>query len=395
MPWEQDFNVVEEAMETLQETHGSSHPIISRDDGAGPSSIPQTPSNELQLELQAERAEREALARQVRRLKDELDHVKGLVAAVLENSPTIQQNQAATSQNQPPPSPSQNQPQPSPNEPQPSPNQPPPSPSPNQPPPSPNQPPPSPSQSQPPPLPSHSQPPPSQSQLPIQAPIVDLPSSPSKAAKRGKAAKKKAKVAVVDLASSPSKQDNAGEAAAAMVDLVSSPSKGATSVTPNEVDSNEMAISTDTYELTGREVSSLLADQAQDDGSRWISTAVVDAFKDVLMRKLTQTGHPPPYINFVISVHGGTTILGMAPSTSTQRGKRTRKGKQPIQDDQPQPQAMFRPSWVRSMPTNCNRYYIPLILLFAACIIEKSFGADMHGELEAYGCPYMAPKIQG
>jgi hypothetical protein len=37
---------------------------------------------------------------------------------------------------------------------------------------------------------------------------------------------------------------------------------------PNEVDSNEMAISTETYELTGREVSSLLGDQAQDDGSR-------------------------------------------------------------------------------------------------------------------------------
>ena len=48
----------------------------------------------MQLELQAERAERETLARQVGRLKDELDHVKGLVAAVLENSPTIQQNQA-------------------------------------------------------------------------------------------------------------------------------------------------------------------------------------------------------------------------------------------------------------------------------------------------------------
>uniref|UniRef100_A0A2N9FFP8 Aminotransferase-like plant mobile domain-containing protein n=1 Tax=Fagus sylvatica TaxID=28930 RepID=A0A2N9FFP8_FAGSY len=410
MPWEQDFNVVEEAMETLQETHGSSHPTISRDDGAGPSSIPQTPSNQLQLELQAERAEREALARQVRRLKDELDHVKGLVAAVLESSPNIQQNQAAPSQNQPPPSPSQNQPQPSPNEPQPSqnqpqpsPNQPQPSPSQNQPPPSPNQPPPLPSHSQPPPSPSQNEPPPSQSQLPIQTPIVDLPSSPSKAAKRGKAAKKKAKVAVVDLASSPSKRDNAGEAAAAMVDLVSSPSKGATSVTytraktrahknlmivaphsepvrnewvdahflyqptaadeavladfrkkwggakrralgkgcnnsllsimPNEVDSNEMAISTDTYELTGREVSSLLGDQDRDDGSRWISTAVVDAFKDVLMQKLTESGHPPPYINFIISVHGGTTILGMAPSTSTQRGKRTRKGKQPIQDE--------------------------------------------------------------
>uniref|UniRef100_A0A2N9FBU3 Aminotransferase-like plant mobile domain-containing protein n=1 Tax=Fagus sylvatica TaxID=28930 RepID=A0A2N9FBU3_FAGSY len=456
MPWEQDFNVVEEAMETLQETHGSSHPIIVRADGAGPSSIPQTPSNELQLELQAERAEREALARQVRRLKDELDHVKGLVAAVLENSPTIQQNQAATSQNQPPPSPSQNQPQPSPNQPQPSPNQPPPSPSQNQPqpspnepqpspnqpqpspnqpppspsqnqpPPSPNQPPPSPSQSQPPPLPSHSQPPPSQSQLPIQAPIVDLPSSPSKAAKKAKLPreaklpKRRPRWRWWTWQAHHQSKDNAGEAAAAMVDLVSSPSKGATSVTytraktrahknlmivaphsepvinewvdahflyqptaadeavladfrkkwgapkrrgtrkrPNEVDSNEMAISTDTYDLTGREVSSLLADQAQDDGSRWISTAVVDAFKDVLMRKLTQTGHPPPYINFVISVHGGTTILGMAPSTSTQRGKRTRKGKQPIQDDQPQPEAVFRPSWVRSMPTNCNRIFAP------------------------------------
>uniref|UniRef100_A0A2N9HJG9 Aminotransferase-like plant mobile domain-containing protein n=1 Tax=Fagus sylvatica TaxID=28930 RepID=A0A2N9HJG9_FAGSY len=181
MPWEQEFNVVEEAMETLQETHGSSHPTISRDDGAGPSNRTQTPSNQLQLELQAKKAEREALARQVGRLKDELDHVKGLVATVLESSPNIQQNQTPLSQNQPPP--------------------------------------------------SQNQPPPSQSQLPIQTPIVDLPSSPSKAVKRGKAAKKKAKVAMVDLASSPSKRDNAGEAAAAVVDLVSSPSKGATSVT--------------------------------------------------------------------------------------------------------------------------------------------------------------------
>ena len=62
MPWEQEFNVVEEAMETLQETHGSSHPTISRDDAVGPSNIPQTQSNQLQLELQAKRAEREALA---------------------------------------------------------------------------------------------------------------------------------------------------------------------------------------------------------------------------------------------------------------------------------------------------------------------------------------------
>jgi hypothetical protein len=43
----------------------------------------------------------------------------------------------------------------------------------------------------------------------------------------------------------------------------------------NEVDSDEVAISTETYELTGGEVSSLLGDQARDDGSRWISTAVI------------------------------------------------------------------------------------------------------------------------
>uniref|UniRef100_A0A2N9ES25 Ubiquitin-like protease family profile domain-containing protein n=1 Tax=Fagus sylvatica TaxID=28930 RepID=A0A2N9ES25_FAGSY len=147
---------------------------------------------------------------------------------------------------------------------------------------------------------------------------------------------------------------------------------------PNEVDSDEMAISTDTYELTGREVSSLLGDQAKDDGSRWISTAVVDAFKDVLMQKLTESGHPPPYINFIISVHGGTTILGMAPSTSTQRGKRTRKGKQPIQDDQPQPQSVFRPSWVRAMPKNCNRIFVPachnghFVMMVVDCL-EKVF----------------------
>jgi hypothetical protein len=44
---------------------------------------------------------------------------------------------------------------------------------------------------------------------------------------------------------------------------------------PSEVDSNEVAISTETYEITGRDVSSLLGDQAQDDSSRWISTAVI------------------------------------------------------------------------------------------------------------------------
>jgi hypothetical protein len=58
-----------------------------------------------------------------------------------------------------------------------------------------------------------------------------------------------------------------------------------------------------------------------------------------------------------------TTILGMSQSTSTQRGKRTRKGKQPIQDDQPQPQSVFRPSWVRAMPGNCNRVIRDLLQL--------------------------------
>uniref|UniRef100_A0A2N9IF65 Aminotransferase-like plant mobile domain-containing protein n=1 Tax=Fagus sylvatica TaxID=28930 RepID=A0A2N9IF65_FAGSY len=472
MPWEQDFNVVEEAMETLQETHGSSHPIIVRADGAGPSSIPQTPSNELQLELQAERAEREALARQVRRLKDELDHVKGLVAAVLENSPTIQQNQAATSQNQPPPSPSQNQPQPSPNEPQPSPNQPPPSPSQNQPQPSPNQPQPSPNEpqpspnqpqpspNQPPPSPSQNQPPPSPSKpaptltltkpaptltLTQPAPTLTKPAAHSnphcglakftvqgcqerqscqKEGQGGGGGRGKLTIKARQCRGGSCSYGGFAADEAVLADFRKkwgAPKRRGTRKRPNEVDSNEMAISTDTYDLTGREVSSLLADQAQDDGSRWISTAVVDAFKDVLMRKLTQTGHPPPYINFVISVHGGTTILGMAPSTSTQRGKRTRKGKQPIQDDQPQPEAMFRPSWVRSMPTNCNRIFAPawhnghFVMMVVDCLQKvfyffdslptaahralaptlKSFGADMHGELEAYGCPYMAPTIQG
>uniref|UniRef100_A0A2N9ETW2 Aminotransferase-like plant mobile domain-containing protein n=1 Tax=Fagus sylvatica TaxID=28930 RepID=A0A2N9ETW2_FAGSY len=205
---------------------------------------------------------REAVERHVKRLEDELNRVKGLVAIVLESSPTIQQNQPPPSQNL-----EQNQP-------------------------------------------------PIQTQLPIQTPIVDLPSSPSKAVKRGKPAKKKAKAAMVDLASSPSKRDNEGEAAAAVVDLVSSPSKGATTVRytraaktraqkkwvdahflyqptahdeavladfrkkwsfatrratrrrPSGVDSNEVAISTETYEITGRDVSSLLGDQAQDESSR-------------------------------------------------------------------------------------------------------------------------------
>ena len=176
MPWEQQEPVVQETMETLQETHGSSHTVILRNDGARPSNTTQTSSNQLQLKLQAERTEWEALARHVKRLEDELNCVKGLVATVIEFSPTIQQNQTPPSQNL-----EQNQS-------------------------------------------------PIQSQLPIQTLIVDLPSSLSKAVKRGKPTKKKPKVAMVDLASSPLKRDNEGEAAAAMVDLVSSPSKRTTSM---------------------------------------------------------------------------------------------------------------------------------------------------------------------
>jgi hypothetical protein len=163
-------------METLQETHGSSHTVILRHDGAGPSNTIQTLSNQCQLQFQVERTKREALARHVKHLEDELHRVKGMLATVIESSPTVQQNQPPPSQNL-----EQNQP-------------------------------------------------PIQSQLPIQTPIVDLPSSLSKAVKRGKPAKKKTKAAMVDLASSPSKWDNEREAAAVMVDLVSSPSKGATSV---------------------------------------------------------------------------------------------------------------------------------------------------------------------
>ena len=92
IPWEQQESVVQEAMEILQETHGSSHTAILRNDGAGPSNTTQTPSNQWQLELQAKRTEWEALARHVKRLKDELHRVKGLVATVIESSPTVQQN---------------------------------------------------------------------------------------------------------------------------------------------------------------------------------------------------------------------------------------------------------------------------------------------------------------
>ena len=92
MPWEQQESVVQEAMETLQETHGSSHTAILRNDGAGPNNITQMPSNQWQLQFQAERIEREALACHVKHLEDELHRVKGLLATVIESNPTVQQN---------------------------------------------------------------------------------------------------------------------------------------------------------------------------------------------------------------------------------------------------------------------------------------------------------------
>ena len=74
--------MVQEAMETLQETHGSSHIAILRNDGARLSNTTQTSSNQWQLKLQAERTDREVLARHVKRLKDELHRVKALMATV-------------------------------------------------------------------------------------------------------------------------------------------------------------------------------------------------------------------------------------------------------------------------------------------------------------------------
>jgi hypothetical protein len=90
MPWEQQESVVQEVIEILQETHGSSHTTILRHDGVGPSNTTQTLSNQCQLQFQVERTEREALACHVKHLEDELHRVKGMLATVIESSPIIQ-----------------------------------------------------------------------------------------------------------------------------------------------------------------------------------------------------------------------------------------------------------------------------------------------------------------
>ena len=108
MPWEQEESVVQAAMETLQETHDSSHTAMLGNDGAGLSNTTQTPSNQWQLQLQAEITKREAVERHLKHVENKLNRVKGLVATVLESSPTKKQNQPSPSesveQNQPPPS---------------------------------------------------------------------------------------------------------------------------------------------------------------------------------------------------------------------------------------------------------------------------------------------------
>ena len=64
MLWKQQESVVQEAMETLKETHGNSHTAV-RHNGAGPSSTTHMSSNQCQLHFQVERTEREALARHI------------------------------------------------------------------------------------------------------------------------------------------------------------------------------------------------------------------------------------------------------------------------------------------------------------------------------------------
>ena len=116
------------------------------------------PSNQCQLQFQVEMTEREALAYHIQHLKDELTRIKGMLATVMESSPTVEQNQPPLEEND-----EQNYPL---------------------------------IQNQPPKKDAE------QNQLPIhteKTPIVDLPSSLYKAIKRGKPAKKKAKAAMVNL----------------------------------------------------------------------------------------------------------------------------------------------------------------------------------------------------
>uniref|UniRef100_A0A2N9F470 Aminotransferase-like plant mobile domain-containing protein n=1 Tax=Fagus sylvatica TaxID=28930 RepID=A0A2N9F470_FAGSY len=200
----------------------SSHTAILRNDGAGPSNTTQTPSNQWQLELQAERTEREALARHVKRLEDEFHHVKGEAAAA----------------------------------------------------------------------------------------TVDLVSSPSKGAtsvRYTRVVKTRAQknVMIVPPESEPVRNEwvdahflyqPTAHDEAVLADLRKKWSfatrrplgEGCNNyfLSIIGVDSNEVSFSTETYEITGRDVSSLLGDQAQEESSRWISTTTT-----ILGLQLSQLQH--------------------------------------------------------------------------------------------------------
>uniref|UniRef100_A0A2N9FUE3 Aminotransferase-like plant mobile domain-containing protein n=1 Tax=Fagus sylvatica TaxID=28930 RepID=A0A2N9FUE3_FAGSY len=295
MPWEQDFNVVEEAMETLQETHGSSHPIIVRADGAGPSSIPQTPSNELQLELQAERAEREALARQVRRLKDELDHVKGSggrAPTLTKRAPTLTKPAPTLTLTKPAPTLTKRAPtltKPAPTltltKPAPTLTKPAPTLTLTKPAPTLTLTQPAPTLTKPA---AHSNPHCGLAKFTVQG--CQERQSCQKEGQGGGGGLGKLTIKAGQCRGGSCSYGGFAADEAVLADFRKkwgAPKRRGTRKRPNEVDSNEMAISTDTYELTGREVSSLLADQAQDDGSRWISTAVfTKQVKDRSLRNL-------------------------------------------------------------------------------------------------------------
>jgi hypothetical protein len=92
MPWKEQESVVQEAMETLKETHVGSNTTV-RHDGAGPSNTTHMLSNQCQLQFQVERTEWKALARHIQQLEDELTRVKGMLATVMESRPTVELNQ--------------------------------------------------------------------------------------------------------------------------------------------------------------------------------------------------------------------------------------------------------------------------------------------------------------
>uniref|UniRef100_A0A2N9FPX2 Aminotransferase-like plant mobile domain-containing protein n=1 Tax=Fagus sylvatica TaxID=28930 RepID=A0A2N9FPX2_FAGSY len=298
--------------------------------------------------FQVERTEREALARHVKHLEDELNRVKGMLATVIESSPTVQQNLAPTltKLRTKPATHSK--------------------------------------------LAAHSNPHCGLAKLTVQG--CQERQTCQKEGQGSHGGLGKLTIEAGQERQMPTKGGGMVAAAMAMVDLVSSPSKGATSVrytraktraqknvmiVPPEsepvrnewvdahflyqptahdeavladlrkkwsfatrratrrsgVDSNEVAISTKTYEIMGRDVSSLLGDQAQEESSRWISTAVVDCFKDVLMEKLTESGHPPPLRSWL-----------QLSQLQHKEAKDQKRDKQPIEDDQPGPESVFRSS---------------------------------------------------